>query len=454
MRTPILNHQLLAMPGNVPGRLAIHPSRFLLIGTILLAGLVSIPQMITFGSVSGLGAASAVVCGLALLFWLRRPMFAQLHLPVLLPLLMFGIYAAGSLMWFSPTTKGLQVLCVLLAFVAVTLLCAREVENDPAFASLLHRTADAATLFAVCVYGLSVPLFGMENNELMMPRPFALFALVGVARQVAVWQSGNWKGLLRAGLIIVIIYLSVSRTAMVAGMLMIPFAALIRGDKKGIFYSLAAGVVGAVALGLGIMLSPKMQERFFGLDASMNVGGVAVNASGRTAMWEMLWNDAFKTPILGRGVGSSSLLIDDFFPGLGHPHNDFLRFFYDFGVIGLGLWLVFHIVATITVFVRARRAARVKSADLEIHLVPMMLLVVLVPAMLTDNPVGYYFVMVPLAVMLGCSLGVHSARMNERNDDKHSSRKPTFVGQLAPQQQPRPPAATPTTMARRARVTR
>jgi len=43
----------------------------------------------------------------------------------------------------------------------------------------------------------------------------------------------------------------------------------------------------------------------------------------------------------GKGVGSSSILIDQYFPSLGHPHNDFLRVLYDYGAVGLGCFLVF-----------------------------------------------------------------------------------------------------------------
>jgi O-antigen ligase len=122
-------------------------------------------------------------------------------------------------------------------------------------------------------------------------------------------------------------------------------------------------------------------------------------------MWAMLWDSAVREPVLGHGVATSSLMIDEYFPGLGHPHNDYLRFFHDLGLVGLGLWLAFHVYAVLVLFLRARAALRAGSPDQGYHVVATLGLVALGLTMFTDNTVSYAFVMLPLGVMVGCSLG-------------------------------------------------
>jgi O-antigen ligase len=186
---------------------------------------------------------------------------------------------------------------------------------------------------------------------------------------------------------------------------MFPLAAACRGDWRGIARAAAIAGLGAAVLLAAIFLSDAMYERFFGYDANMTVGGVTFNSSGRTKMWEMLWASSQESVVFGKGVGSSALLIDKHFPKLGHPHNDFLRFLHDFGVIGLACWLAF--LANVLFFLRRQVMSRARANDrsLPVFLTPALALVALSASMFTDNSVTYSFVMAPLGVMLGCALG-------------------------------------------------
>jgi len=50
------------------------------------------------------------------------------------------------------------------------------------------------------------------------------------------------------------------------------------------------------------------------------------------------------------------------------------------------------------------RCARRLPAQLSIHLAPLLGFVVLAISMATDNPITYVYMMVPLAIMTGCSM--------------------------------------------------
>jgi O-antigen ligase len=382
-------------------------AQLLLVGVILLAGLVSLPQEISAGSVTGLGIASVLVSGLAWLLWSAHPKLSHRHIALLLPLILFGVYAVGSLLWSPPGMQAMQLLCILLGFVGLVLLTTCEVEEDPSIVPTLYSALDFATWSATALYAFSIVRDGLGADSIILARPYALFVLLGMARQLALWQSGDRRGLVGAAVILAVLAASISRTALAAGALMVPLAGVIRGGRKGYLVAIGSAAVAISFVAAVVMLSPTIHKRFFGFDASMRVGGVAINASGRTEMWGILWESAQHTPILGRGVGSSSELIGHRFsqPGVGHPHNDYLRFFHDFGVVGLVLWFAFHPACGVTLWKRFRSASKSKSGDHIHHLVPLLGLFGLAVGMTTDNPVAYGFVMWPLAIMIGCSLG-------------------------------------------------
>jgi O-antigen ligase len=233
--------------------------------------------------------------------------------------------------------------------------------------------------------------------------------MFGVARQLAAWRAGDWKGFWFAAAITGVIVVSVSRTAMVAAMVMFPLAALSRFDRKGFLQAVAMGVSGVAVMAAVVKSSPAMYERFFGLDASMSVGGVSINASGRTQMWTLLYQDGANARWFGKGVGSSSILIDRYFAALGHPHNDFLRVLYDYGAVGLACWVAFLVGLGVVLLGAAWRLANAGPAGrarLPYVLTPLLALVGVGAGMFTDNLMSYVFVMAPFGILAGCALGL------------------------------------------------
>jgi O-antigen ligase len=170
---------------------------------------------------------------------------------------------------------------------------------------------------------------------------------------------------------------------------------------------------GSVLIG-SIFLSQSMYDRFFAYDAKIAVGGMMINASGRTEMWQTLLDDLRgKAVFFGRGAGAAGRLIDRYFPDLGHPHNDFLRLLYDFGAVGLGWWVLFLVIVMFTMIGGVRACTRqVPDArsrtkdhpDLPLHLAPILALLAIIMSMFTDNSISYIFVMAPLGMLIGVSL--------------------------------------------------
>jgi O-antigen ligase len=413
----------LAGESDVLNRLLAHmpdlDQSFLLM-VMWVSGTVNLLQCVELGGTTGLGIWTTAIAAGVWCLWLVRPYYPRELSRVLLPLISFSLYAALSLAWGGVDVKGLQNLSVSIGFTGFVLLAARECERSPAFAFKLHKALDGASIIAAIAYTITFLLFGEGSDAFVgkrmffAARPFALFAAVAVARQLARWQAGDWKGFAIGVWLVVLVFLSQSRLAMVACLVQFPLAMCCRGDFKSIARASVMTVfAGSVLIG-SIFLSQSMYDRFFAYDAKIAVGGMMINASGRTEMWQTLLDDLRgKAVFFGRGAGAAGRLIDRYFPDLGHPHNDFLRLLYDFGAVGLGWWVLFLVIVMFTMIGGVRACTRqVPDArsrtkdhpDLPLHLAPILALLAIIMSMFTDNSISYIFVMAPLGMLIGVSL--------------------------------------------------
>ncbi len=407
-------------------------ARVLLIALLALCGSVDLTRGLNIGGITFLGAATLVGCGAAWAIWLMRPFLPNDLIKPLLPLIMFELYATGSMTWYSPGIRGLQLLAVGLSFLGLILLTARETDRDPEFADALHKTLLVTAGVSVLLYFHAIVTGGLAADGLVNARPFALYAMVAVAVAVARWQAGSKACLLWAGVIALAVFLSLSRTALVAILILIPLGVALRGDRKSLFLAAAILGIGAAGFITAVLTYQPLYDRFFGYDVAMSVGGVGINASGRTKMWNTLLSTLGDDWVFGKGIASSGNLIDEFFPDLGHPHNDFLRFYYDLGIVGLTLWLCFVGAFISKAMANLRRSIRYRTSDYPLHLAPLLALAAVSGSMFTDNSVSYSFVMMPLAIVIGCSLGAGRAtsRMLAQPSDKDEENWPSNSSQI------------------------
>lgn len=386
--------------------------RTFLVLVLLICGLVTVPQVVDVGGTSGLGVWTMLISAGAWVIWLVRPYFPRELAAVLFPLAFFVMYAVFSLAWGGVNTPAIQNLAVSIGFLGFMLLTARECERSPKFAANAMRAIDVAAVVAGVCYLLTFIAFGqgadaqIGGRPLFMARGFALFAIVAVARQLARWHAGERAGLWIAGFLVLMVFLSHSRLAMVVTLALFPLSFLLRGDRRGVLAAVMMGLAGVVVLGGVLMVSETMQERFFGRDASLSVGGVSINGEGRAAMWGFLVDHLQRWGgwKFGHGAGAASVIIEKYFPGLGHPHNDFLRFIYDYGLVGLAGWLAFLGTVSWMLWRASRWAWSAGHADFALFASPLLALTGITVSMFTDNSVSYIYVMAPMAVMLGCAL--------------------------------------------------
>ncbi len=141
-------------------------------------------------------------------------------------------------------------------------------------------------------------------------------------------------------------------------------------------------------------------------------------------------------PWIGHGVGSADDLINRVYStAVGHPHNDYLRLLHDYGLLGTCLWGIGYAlllmrtwrawhVSTVT-----KREGRThdSSSELRIHAAAFLALVGVAIAMITDNAIVYMYVIGPLGVLVGLSLG-----LSGRSIDMRAARLATPIQRVTP----------------------
>ena len=186
-------------------------------------------------------------------------------------------------------------------------------------------------------------------------------------------------------LLLLSILIANARTPAVVALFLIFFLAIHLPVSKKLKVLSAAGL-GLSALGL--VWAFLSQKFLLQVDFS----------SGRAEGWIYLFSNLPEDVNLwGQGGGLSSFLINQVL-GYHHPHNEYLRIFFDFGLTGFFLFLAGAIVLW--------------SATMQIHrqyttdasFAPVLLLPAVGLIAITDNPLIFIYVMLPTAIVIAASL--------------------------------------------------
>jgi O-antigen ligase len=176
--------------------------------------------------------------------------------------------------------------------------------------------------------------------------------------------------------------------------------------------------LGAVALvaGLGLFIfnTETFQERFFqsGHGTIEDVFAGNFKDQGRFQAWKAMWEEAWKQPVFGGGVGASYEFVPQIWEDMDHIHNDYLRIFFEFGILGFAIFAF----ACVWQLLVLRRAIHSRGKDtVRITFTGAWLgLWVMLISCTTDNTIVYNLLFTnPLFALLGAGFGVAWA---ERHD--------------------------------------
>ncbi|HTX19063.1 MAG TPA: O-antigen ligase family protein [Bacteroidota bacterium] len=114
-------------------------------------------------------------------------------------------------------------------------------------------------------------------------------------------------------------------------------------------------------VGLALFYTPRVQEKMFmsGQGSLEDIGNEKdLATSGRRYMAEVLLVEIAEKPLWGHGANASEDLILKLTEGrLTHPHNDWLRYLYDYGVFGTTLFFLTIVVQVRHLLKKARRSS-------------------------------------------------------------------------------------------------
>ena len=382
----------------------------------LINGLVDLPRMLEFGSVSVMGGLTVVQVLLAIVALALAGAFPRRVLARL------GWYGAFLTWMFCrsmidrPDQNGWQNAFVYVLFGVYCLLAGTLAAARPtASLAMCRRGIAAIDVMAIGLVALNLLIFGLppqtgeDSTWFIGPRAVALLAIAPICWHLAGWCHGRPHASARALAWIVTVMASMSRTAtaVALGCAALAFVAQAWTAPRRFVRQVPLVLVGVIVMA-GVVLAFRAQfhERFLEGYNNVEVAGVSISTSGRDTIWATVIASGMRHPLWGAGLGSSQAALFDFGSDVGHPHNDYLRVWHDGGVPGLVLILVAFAHLLIVLARQWRHAITVESLHPEVHLAAVLTLIGVLLTSTTDNGFVYVYVMGPAALLTGLALGM------------------------------------------------
>jgi O-antigen ligase len=377
--------------------------------SLLVSSLIDIPQHIHIGPTSGQGFESVALVALLALLCLNdgRSSPGGAGIGFLWPIALFVMWTFASFLWGSVTQQGLQNGLVYLGFAEMLLVAATAGRWAPDMTfQVMNAAFGVAAAIGCSLYAASFVIAGHGNRLVVSPRPFGLFGVLVVAWFMAGYVSGSRRAGVVVAITVLLTLVSLSRSALAAQLIVIMLAWIGTTTNFRTVLRAVGVLVGILCVGFAaVMLYAPLHKRFFEGDKHQ-IGGVAINVTGRDALWSANWHWFTEKPVVGWGVGSSDRMTAAL-PGAfsAHPHNDYLRLLVDFGVIGLILFVGGYLVLMRMTWKGWRSSLAVGGIDARIQCAAFLGLTGIAVTMLVDNPLIEIAKMAPLGAMVGLALG-------------------------------------------------
>ncbi|MFC5472180.1 O-antigen ligase family protein [Cohnella suwonensis] len=372
---------------------------------LLCCSLVDIPNRLELGPFSGQAALTILYTLLMGYMWLNRPI-SSISLVHTLSFAYFLIWCLASFIWHDITKQGIQNIFVFMSFFGIILVVSREYAINPGLQSRIQKVFKISSALSILLYLPTLFLTGLGNGILISSRSFALFGLICLAYLLVEWRYSKQKFWFFASIgMMIIITLSLSRTAMVTGVVMMILSRYrffgLRNKMK--FFMVV--FISIVLLLSTIFYFEPVKSRFFEGDTSMSIGAIPINAMGRTQIWETVLQSFWLSPIVGNGAGAAEEVLKQKLITETQPHNDYLRILHDYGIVGFSFWVIAFVGLLLATWRSWRTADYLNHSSARNHMAAFLAIVSIAFASMTDNVVVYIFVMAPAAILIGLSIG-------------------------------------------------
>jgi O-antigen ligase len=366
---------------------------------------------------SGLGAWTSALGVFSVIGILVCGHYPRRLLGRVVPYLGFLTWIGISLGWALPDFWGVQNGILYILFGSLVIISGVVAGRDPGKThELVRRCMLWIDSIALAIVLASLVVGGLPTAEGVWwfgPRGLALLGLIPLSWHLAGWYYGVRGSLIPVCLWLAAIALSLSRTATAVSLLLFGMTSLLqlRFRRTNPVWSTAVFLGLLIIAGAVVRYSDVFRGRLFGGDTALAIGTARINTEGRLELWDLVASSARRSPMIGNGLGSSQAVVNAAYPrfaGVGHPHNDYLRMWHDFGLIGLLLFVAALGGWLVVLFRRWYRAERWGSDSTQLELSATLGLLGVLLAMLTDNVIVYVFAMGPLGVLVGAGLGLRA----------------------------------------------
>ncbi|MAP63380.1 MAG: hypothetical protein CMH34_06470 [Microbacterium sp.] len=367
---------------------------------------ISAPRLISIGPITLSGALTILV---AVLSVASLPMYligtierrsktgiyesARTRIPwplwgFLLVITLNFLYVASS---GQLDVDSIQNMCVYFSFVAAIAFSAMSRSSavvDRGW-QLFRTLGTFAAYLCLFMEITGLPLLGS--------RPMAIVGLIVLAIVVPGKPENGWV-LLAPFAMVGALALSLSRTGTIIGLVFLGFIVLRGRRGKRLVRGLVLVFLAGGVLWWMFNYYQPFRDRFLEGDQALQIGGLSISTQGRATFWELLLGNIGDGWFFGNGLGSAARLITTYIPSQSHPHNDYLRFYFEFGLLGVGLFIVGYLMLILRVWKNAR------VSDHSVHWAALISLLAVGFVAITDNPFVYPFVMLPVGALSGFSL--------------------------------------------------
>lgn len=395
-------------------------------------GFSEVPTRLTVGGVSAnavltLGLSAGLIAALLLV-----PMMSRARLPASVWLVTAWFLLSYAVVGDGFEERGTQQIAVWVCFV-LTLQLAAAVAHHPRRRYLEVPLMWAALAwFAVLVAAVPARFADIATTALGNRPTAAMVAIIAAIFIARSFARGRHQDVLLATGLAFAVAGSGSRTATAAILVAFLAVALARlgVPSLGSFLRLVL-VLGLAVGGSWVFLAvTPAGDRVSALVASWDsvigdpFGGTAVTLTqGRSRAWVELVDRGLDRPLIGHGIGSAQAEAFAITQNLRftHPHNEFIRVFFETGAVGVTLFSA----AVVQMFASVMRSRRSNPSYATASDAAIGALSAATALMLTDNVLVYSFVMVPLAVIVGLGIGPrHSQRTAAAITPEHVTAPP------------------------------
>lgn len=325
------------------------------------------------------------------------------------PWLIWCAFVWASLLWADDTNEdGLREAMKLTLPIVMAMLAGNAIRTERDLRWLYAAMGVSLVGLLAFAVAYATTMFDAEWMELLVRESALTATMIGSAflaffpRRKALALSG-W------GAALLMTTLTSSRMATLALLVIL----IVHPYGWGHWLRKASLACVFAAVGLVIFNTQTFQEHFF-KSGQGTVGDVAsgeFQGLGRFEVWPKVWDVAWERPYFGFGAGSIYSIVPVFWKNMISIHNDYLRVFYEFGIVGFALtaavcgWQLLALRRQISL--RGDDMARTAFTAGWLGFWAMLV------SCATDNTIAYVMYVNPLFIMIGAAYGAARGEARE-----------------------------------------